>query len=576
MPIHNADIAALLDELADLLEIDDADRFRVQAYRNGARTIRELHREARLLVAEGADLTALPGIGKELAAKILEILQSGRCHTLDRLHRRLPHGLVELLALPGLGPKRVRTLYRERHIHDLDELRLAAAAGELHRLHGIGEKTEQRLLEALREPHEPPPRMPWAEAEGYVEPLLAWLRALPGVTRAEAAGEFRRRCDTVGQLDFLATAADGAAAGAAFGRYDEVEEVLEQGRGKAAVRLRCGLRATLRAVPEESRGSALHHLTGSRSHNLQLRREAHKQGLKLTEWGLFAAEERRAGADEEGLFAALGLPPIPAELREGRGELEAAHAGLLPRRLVELSDLQGSLHNHSRWSDGRNTLEEMARAALARGHRYLAFTDHSKALAVANGLDSYRLLQQLEAIDELREKLPGIVLLKGIEVDILEDGSLDLPDEILARLDLVVGSVHQGFHLSPRAQTERILRAMENRYFTLLGHPTQRLFGERDGLAVDLPRIIRAARARGCYLELNATPRRLDLDDLHCRMAREEGVLVAINADAHGVEQLDFLRYGVHQARRGWLEPQDILNSRPPAELLRLLAAVRG
>ncbi|WP_459864477.1 DNA polymerase/3'-5' exonuclease PolX [Endothiovibrio diazotrophicus] len=576
MPIHNAEIAAIFDELADLLEVDGADFYRVRAYRNGARSIHDLPHELSTLLERGEDLVKLPGIGKELAKKIHEILDTGRCTALDRLHRRLPHSLTELLALPGLGPKRVHTLYHELHIHDPKELHHAAAAGELHRLPGFGRKTEEQLLERLEHRVDHPHRMIRAEAEGYVEALLAYLRALPAVERAEAAGSFRRGRETVGDLDLLVQSAEGAQVADAFVAYDEVESVIAHGRRKSSVRLRNGLQVDLRVVSGERFGAALHYFTGNRGHNVALRREAQRRGLKLNEYGVFDGEERIAGSDENEVFAALGYPYIEPELREGRGELEAAHAGLLPQRLVSAEDLKGSLHNHTRWSDGRGTLEEMVEAAVERGHAYIAITDHSQRLTIANGLDSRRLLEQLEAIDRLQERYPQIAILKGSEVDILEDGSMDLPEEVLARLDLVVGAVHTAFELPRAKQTRRILRAMESRYFSILAHPFQRMINERPPLELDIERIIRAARERGCFLELNATPKRLDLDDRYLYMAREAGVMVAIDADAHHPLQLDHLRHGALQARRGWLEPRHVINTRPLDELRALLRTTMG
>ena len=576
MPIHNADIAVLFEELADLLEVDGADFYRVRAYRNGARSIHDLPYELSALIDGGEDLVKLPGIGKELAKKIHEIIETGRCQALEKLHRRLPHSLTELLALPGLGPKKVRTLYHELHVHTPAELHHAAEAGELHPLPGFGPKTEAQLLERLAHQLHRPHRMVRAEAEGYVESLLAYLREHPSVQRAEVAGSFRRGRETVGDLDILVQSDDGQAVADAFVAYDEVESVIAHGRRKSSVRLHRGLQVDLRVVPGESFGAALHYFTGNRAHNIALRREAQRHGLKVNEYGVFRGEERIDGESEEAVFDSVGYPYIAPELREGRGELEAAHAGLLPKRLVEERDLRGSLHNHTRWSDGRGTLEEMVEAARERGHAYIAITDHSKRLAIANGLDERRLLQQLEAIDRLQEECPDITILKGSEVDILEDGSLDLPDEILARLDLVVGAVHIAFDLPRAKQTRRILRAMESRWFSILAHPTQRLINERPPLDLDMARIIRAARERGCFLELNATPRRVDLDDRYCLMARDEGVLVSINADAHHPMQLDHLRHGVLQARRGWLEAEQVLNTRPVDELRALLRSTMG
>ncbi|WJW76631.1 DNA polymerase/3'-5' exonuclease PolX [Thiohalobacter sp. IOR34] len=575
MPVHNEDIARIFDQIADLLEIEGANPFRIRAYRNASRTLRELGQDVRLLREAGEDLTRLPGIGKDLAAKIAEIIETGRCRALEKLQKRLPPDLSELLRIPGLGPKRVHALYHDLDIHTLEQLERAARDGRIRELPGFGAKTEARILETLAAHADSSRRFKLAVAAQYAEPLLAYLRALPGVEQAEVAGSYRRAKETVGDLDILAIAEDGEAVTRAFTEYDEVENVLSQGPTRATVLLRSGLQVDLRVVPAESYGAALYYFTGSRAHNIAVRRLAQKRGLKFNEYGAWRGRRRVAGDTEPSMFRAIGLPFIPPELRENRGEIEAARAGLLPK-LVELGDLRGDLHCHSRASDGHASIRQMAEAARDHGFEYLAITEHSKRLTVARGLDSRRLLQQIEAIDELNEKLGGITLLKGIEVDILEDGSLDMPDAVLARLDLVIGAVHSKFDLSRAKQTRRILRAMDNPYFTLLAHPSGRLIERRAPYDVDMNRVIHHARQRGCYLELNAHPERLDLLDTHCQMAREEGVLVSINSDAHSVQDFDNLRFGVGQARRGWLEKKDVLNTRSLAQLRRLLKKVRG
>lgn len=579
MPIHNEDIAQVFDQIADLLEIQGENAFRVRAYRNGARELRGLGQEAAQLLEAGADLTDLPGIGTALAAKIAEVVQTGTCQALKKLERELPADLPELLRLPGLGPKRVHALHYDLDIHTPEQLYRAAKDGRLRDLPGFGPKTEAALRAALETHFTSEPRFKLATAARYAEPLVAWLRQTPGVDRVVVAGSYRRGKETVGDLDILVTARQPAAAIARLRDYEEVAQVLEAGETRATVILRAGLQVDLRAVAVECFGAALHYFTGGKAHNIALRTQARAQGLKINEYGVFRGRQRLAGETEESVYAALGLPYIPPELRENRGEIEAARRGLLPE-LVTLDDLRGDLHCHTNATDGHASLLEMVAAARQRGRDYLAITDHSKRLTMAHGLDSRRLLEQMEAIDRLNERLAserpaseGVAfrVLKGIEVDILPDGGLDLPDAVLGQLDLVVAGVHSQFHLSRADQTRRVLKAMDHPYFTILSHPTGRLIAEREPYDIDMTRVIRQARDRGCYLELNAHPERLDLSDVHCQMAREEGVLISIASDAHGIQDLDVLRYGVSQARRGWLTKGDVLNSRPLQDLLPLL-----
>ncbi len=570
MPIHNADIADIFDEIADLLEIEGANPFRVRAYRNAARTLRGLGTEVKTLLERGEDLTRLPGIGQDLAAKIEEILETGHAAMLDKLHKRLPPDLSELLTIPGLGPKRVKVLYHDLDIHTLEQLHRAAKDGRLRELPGFGAKTEQNILHALESRVGSSERFKLALAAQYAEPLVAYLRSVEGVNEVVIAGSYRRAKETVGDIDILVTAEPDSPVMARFTGYDEVKEVVSRGPTRATVILRCGLQVDLRRVRPESYGAALHYFTGSKAHNIAIRTLARQRGLKINEYGVFRDRRRVAGATEESVFRSVDLPWIPPELRENQGEIEAARNGLLPK-LVELSDLRGDLHAHTKATDGHNTLEEMAAAARECGFEYLAITEHSRRLTVAKGFTPERLLKQMEAIDRLNERLEGITLLKGIEVDILEDGRLDLPDDVLGRLDLVVAAVHSKFNLSRRKQTERILRAMDHPHFTILAHPTGRLIQQREPYDVDMLRIIRHARQRGCFLELNAHPERLDLLAGYCRLARDEGVLVSVNSDAHSTLHFRNLKYGIGQARRGWLERKDVLNTRPLKALKRLL-----
>ncbi len=570
MPIHNADIAAVFDEIADLLEIQGENPFRIRAYRNAARQMESMGLPAADMVARGEDLTELPGIGDDLAAKIKEMVATGKCKTLEKLRSRFPPTITTLLKLPGLGPKRVKTLHDKLKIKTLEQLKTAAREHRIRELEGFGDKTEATVLEALEQHAEQAQRFKLAVAAQYGEPLVDYLKQSRNVKQVEIAGSYRRCKETVGDLDILATTRGVSDVMDRFVKYDEVKDVLAHGETRATVRLKCGLQVDLRVVPQESFGAALQYFTGSKAHNIEIRRLGQNRKLKINEYGVFKGKKSLAGDTEESVYRTVGLPWIAPELRENRGEIEAAHKGKLPK-LVELKDLRGDLHAHTRATDGRHTLMEMAGAAKARGLEYLAITEHSRRLTVAHGLDPHQLRKQMEEIDRLNEKLKGITILKGIEVDILEDGSLDLPDEVLAECDLVVGAVHSKFHLLRAKQTQRILRAMERPYFSILAHPSGRLIGSREAYEVDMLKVIRAARARGCFLELNAHPERLDLLDVNCQMAKDEGVLVAISSDAHRLQDFDNLKYGVGQARRGWLEKNDVLNTRPLKLLMPLL-----
>lgn len=566
MPLHNADITAIFEEIADLLEIRGENPFRIRAYRNAARSVSEFGQDIKTLLDRGKDLPKLPGIGADLDAKIHEIAGSGCCALLERLRKGFPPAITELLKIPGLGPKRVKLLHDHLRVRTVDELRQAAREGRIREVPGFGEKTGQHILQSLEAHAERSRRFKLAVATQYADALVAYLKQVRGVKQAVIAGSFRRMRETVGDLDILVIADSGSAMMEKFRAYDEVREVLAQGETRASVVLKSGLQVDLRLVPAQSYGAALHYFTGSKAHNIAIRKLARDRGLKVNEYGVFRDRQRIAGDTEESVFKSVGLPYIPPELREDRGEIEAARGGHLPQ-LVTLEDLKGDLHVHTRASDGHNSIKEMALAAKAMGLGYIAITEHSRRLAVAHGLDSQRLARQIDEIDRLNEELSGLTILKGIEVDILEDGSLDLPDSVLGRLDLVIGAVHSAFNLTRRRQTERVLRAMDSRHFSMLAHPGGRLIGSREPCDVDMLKIVRKAKSRGCFLELNSHPDRLDLEDIYCQMARDEGVLVCINSDAHGTLDFAHLKYGIGQARRGWLEPGNVLNTRPLAVL---------
>lgn len=594
MSVRNATIAAVFDEIADLLELQNANAFRVRAYRNAARTLLSWPEEVAELVAQGQDLDELPGIGRDLAGKIAEVLQRGSCDQLDQLRGSFPRGITELLKVPGLGPKRVETLYQTLDVRTPAQLLAAARDGRIRGLRGFGETSERRIIEAVSGYLDRTRRWPIARVSPDVDALLAHLRTMPDVTEALAAGSFRRRKDTVGDIDILLAAPPGHAFAERLRAFEQVEQVLAQGTTRASVVLKSGLQVDLRIVPAESFGAALVYFTGSKAHNIALRRIAQGRGLRINEYGVYrlgeagktpvakpraergaaasARLQRVAGETEQSVYAAIGLPCIPPELREDQGEIDAARENRLPR-LVERRDLRGDLHVHTDASDGHESLEQMAQAAREAGLEYIAITEHSQSLKVAHGLDAARLARHCEAIDRINAMQHDIVLLKGIEVEILEDGRLDLPDAVLGRLDLVVCAIHSAFDLPRGKQTARILRAMDHPNFSILAHPNGRLFGTRGPYDVDMERIIRHARERGCFLELNSQPDRLDLFDLQCRQARDAGVPVVISSDAHRGAEFRWLQFGIDQARRGWLEPRDVLNTLP---LSRLRQHLRG
>jgi len=570
MPIHNADIEAIFTEIGELLEIEGENPFKIRAYYNAVRTIEGLGRDIHSMVENGEDLTTLPGIGRELAAKIEEIVATGSCQALEKLRKRLPPELPKLLTIPGLGPKKVRALYRDLNIQSISQLRSAALEHRLRSLPGFGEKTEAKILAAIGARLKKKPAFPLARAVQYAEPLVDYLKKTAGVDRIVVAGSYRRGKETVGDIDILVAAEPSEPIMERFTAYDEVKEVIAKGTTRASVLLRSELQVDLRAVEGKSFGSALHYFTGSKAHNIAMRRLGQQRGLKINEYGVFHKDTRIAGDTEESVFQAVGLPFIPPELRENRGEIEAAQQGRLPLLIVH-ADIQGDLHVHTMESDGRDSLEEMVQAARKQGLKHLAITEHSKRLTVAHGLNEDRLFKQMEAIDRLNEELADFTILKGIEVDILEDGSLDLPDSVLAGLDLVVGSVHSKFNLSAAKQTERIRRAMDRPHFSILAHPSGRLLPDRPPYEVEMEAVIHHAKDRGCFLELNAHPERLDLTDIYCQMAKEANVLISINSDAHSLAGFNVLRYGVNQARRGWLSREDVLNARSLDELRPLL-----
>ena len=567
MPVQNAEIAAMFDQTADLLELRNENPFRVRAYRRAARTIESLPQSVQTMLSRGDDLAELPGVGKDLAGKITAIVAAGHFQLLDSLRTKLPGQIADMTALPGLGPKRVKLIYDKLKVRTLEDLKQVAKEGRLAKLRGFGPTIVGRIVEALDKP-KTGRRFKLSVAEAEAEALVAYLKG--DCERITVAGSYRRRRDTVGDLDILAAAHKDTKVGEKFLQYENVAKVLAHGEARAAILLRSGLQVDLRVVPLESYGAALLYFTGSKAHNIALRSIARGKGLKLNEYGLFDGARRIAGATEEEVYKKLSLSFIQPEMREDRGEITLAKTHKLPQ-LVSASDIHGDLHVHSSWTDGTTSIEAMARAAQALGHEYIALTDHSRRIAMVHGLDAARLRQQAAEIDRVNQKLDGITVLKGIEVDILKDGSLDLPDKALAMLDVVVASVHSHFDLPRKAQAARIVRAMRNRQVSILGHPAGRLIGERESYDIDMEEITAAAHDLKCHLELNAQPERLDIDDVQAHMAHEAGVKVAISTDAHSIDALRCMRFGVDQARRGWLEVADVINTRPLGELRQLL-----
>jgi DNA polymerase (family 10) len=506
------------------------------------------------------DLTKLPGIGQDLSDAIHEILETGKFSKLEALKKELPEGLDKLLAIEGLGPKRIRQLYDTFHITSLEELAKVAESGEIYQLKGFGPKLVEKILKGVELAKKAGRRFRFDVAKPFAEGLKAYLKEF-GVTKVEVAGSYRRRKETVGDLDILVVAKNWEEVTEWFVRYEKVKEVVSKGPTRSTVILRNDLQVDLRSVAEESYGSALNYFTGSKAHNIRLRKMAVERGWKVNEYGIFEGEKRLGGEEEEDLYRLLGLCYIEPELREDRGEIEACLAGKLPKP-VTLKDIRGDLHMHTAWTDGHADIREMAEAAKAKGYDYIAVTDHSRHLSVAKGLDEKRLREQMEAIDALNEKLEGITILKGIECDILEDGSMDLPDSVLRELDVVLAAVHYKFNLSKTAQTKRVVKALQNPHVHILAHPTGRVIGHRNPYELDMDEIFRACKNEGCALELNAQPERLDIDDVYAKAAKEEGIKISIATDAHDTMSLDFMQYGLNQARRGWLEREDVLITR--------------
>ncbi|WP_456411015.1 DNA polymerase/3'-5' exonuclease PolX [Oceanithermus sp.] len=575
--MKNAEIARIFSEIADMLDFLGDSPFRVRAYRAAARYLLDME-EPIERVAEGGvrALEELPYIGHDLALKILEYLETGKVGKREELRKKVPPGVLEVMRVPGIGPRTAKRLYDELGVDSLARLREVLESGEVLKLSGFGEKKRQRLLHNLELVEEAGRRRPLGEVLWLARELVARLEHLPQVEHVALTGSARRYKETVGDLDLLVASRRGRAVTDAFVRFPEVDEVLLSGASRATVFLKTGLQVDLKIVEPVAWGAGLQYFTGSKDHSIKLRVLALDRGLKLNEYGVWKGAERVAGASEEEVYAALGLPWIPPPLREDRGEIEAAQAGRLPE-LVRLEQIRGDLQVHSTWSDGKATLEGLARAAAARGYEYLAVTDHSPAVRVAGGVPQEKVAERIAAIRAVNEKTGGRpYLLAGAEVDILPDGSLDYPDEVLAQLEIVLVSVHAHFDLGREEQTRRLLRALENPYVHILAHPTARHLGKRGPIEADWEQIFERTRALGKAVEIDGYYARLDLPDTLARRAGELGLLLSLSTDAHATDHLRFMELAVGTAQRAWLGPDRILNTRNLKELQSWLEDVRG
>ncbi len=579
--MENNEIARNFNEIADLLEIKGANPFRIRSYRNAALVIEGYPESFKRLVEKGPEaLKGIPGIGESIREKIVEMLATGRCAFHENLLEELPPGILDILKLNGVGPKKTSEFYRLLGIGSVDELERAALAGGLRELPGMGEKSEQKILRAIVAFRKISGRFNLAVAWSEAAEVVDYIRGLTGVDDVAVAGSLRRWRESIGDIDILAASENSEALMKAFTVYPDVKEVLLQGPTKSTVLLGSGFQVDLRVVKKEVFGAALQYFTGSKAHNIAMRERAHKMGLKINEYGVFDTKGKSvAGATEEEVYKSVGLPFIAPELRENTGEIESALKGTLPPRL-ELSHIKGDLHAHTKLSDGSATIEEMAAAAMERGYEYLAITDHSKALGVAHGLDTRRAGREMDAIESFNEKMQmsgsAFRLLKGAEVDIMANGSLDHPRELLERMDCVVASIHSGFTMTEARMTERIIKAMSTGMIDILAHPTGRLISSRPPYDMDMEAVMDAAVEYKVALELNSCPERLDLKDSHLRLAKERGILVAISTDAHSTLQLSNMLFGLHMAVRGWLGPENVINTLGLAELTALFARRRA
>lgn len=575
--MKNQEIARIFNEIADLLEIKNDNPFRIRAYRKAAQNIESLSEDVSEIIKSGKKLTDIPGIGKDLADKIIEYVNTGKMASHEELKAEIPRAVLELMAVPGLGPKTAKLIYDKLGIDSIDKLEEAARSHKLQQLPKIREKTEENILKGIEFLKKSRGRIPLGLAWPVACDIVKELSKLKEVKKINTAGSLRRCRETIGDIDILVVSDKPAKVMDTFTSLPIVGEVLAKGDTKSSIRTKDNIQIDIRVVDAKCYGAALAYFTGSKAHNIRLREMAVKKGLKISEYGVFDEKTNKllGGAEEKDVYDALGLPWIPPELREDSGEIEAALKGRLPQ-LIEVKDIKGDFHVHTKWSDGGNTIEEMVEAARKRGYRYIAITDHSRALGVAHGLDEKRVLEQIEIIRKLNEKAGDIKILCGIEANIGVDGTIDLPLEILKKLDIVVASVHSGFKQDRKTMTERVVKCLRTGVVDIFGHPTGRLLGERDAYDIDIGEVLKTAKEMNVAIEVNAYPLRLDLTDINCKRAKEIGVKIAISTDSHFTDQLDYMSLGVSVARRGWLEKDEVVNTYPFEKLLQWLKGRRS
>ncbi|MGA9209288.1 MAG: DNA polymerase/3'-5' exonuclease PolX, partial [Terriglobales bacterium] len=576
--MENREIAAIFEEISNLMKINQDDpkwSFKAAAYDRAKRSIESFHERLEDIARDPQrKLTDIPGIGEDLAKKIAELVETGKSKFHQEQLAKIPASLLDLLQLQTVGPQKARLFYKEAGVKSIEDLESAAKAGRLRSLPGMSVKSEENILKALEVYRRAVGRFRMDTAYETAQRLTSYLKEFSAVEEVTPAGSLRRGRETVGDLDLLVTGHDHAGIADHFAKYPGIAQLLAKGEDKVSIKLQNDLQVDVRLLEREAYGAALQYFTGSKEHNVALRERAKKHGWKLNEYGLFQGEEPLARRTEEEIYAKLGLPWIPPELRENLGEIEAAEKGELPK-LVELEDIKGDLQMHTTASDGRASVEEMAQAAKQLGYEYILITDHSKAVTIANGLDEKRAVENIHRIKEARKKVSGIKIWAGAEVDIMGDGTLDYPDEILKQFDIVLASVHSRMNMPGPEMTARLLKALANPYVRILGHPTGRQILRRDPFTFDLEQVFAAAKQHGVILELNGNPERLDLCDRHLKLARDRGMKVIISTDAHSPEHFRLMRYGVETARRGWLRKEDVLNTLPPEKLLESLRAIK-
>jgi len=571
--MKNRELATLFERMADILEFKGENPFKVSAYRKASRIMGDLTQDIEE-IAESGTLKDVPGIGEGMAQKIVEYLKTGKVLKYEEARKGISDELIAIMDIPGMGPKTLSILHHEKGIGSLSQLEKAVENGSLIGFPGIGEKKVENIKRGIQLLNQSKGRMNLGMAFPLAKRIVETLRQKTGSQKIEWAGSLRRMKENIGDIDILATGIDREKITYTFTHLPEVREVLASGETKASIVAEGGTQIDLRVVEEDSYGAALQYFTGSKGHNIRLRGIAKSRGIKINEYGVFKGERKIGGKEEEEVYRALGMAWIEPELREDRGEIEAAQDGCLPK-LVQESEIKGDLHVHSKWSDGTSSIEEIAKAAQKRGYQYVAICDHSKSLKIAHGLDESRLMKQMEEIDRLNEKLKGFQILKGSEIDILTDGTLDLSEKALEKLDFAVAAIHSGFKQDKEKMTKRIIRALENPHVHVLAHPSGRLLGARDPYEVEIDELMETAKRHGKALEINAYFERLDLDDIHCRKAKEMGIRVAIGTDSHGLDQMWMISLGIAVARRGWLETADILNTLPLKGILKWCGKIR-